>query len=62
MKGFGKRSARKSDICRSVFPVPDLLEEMLHIDFLPLHFDHPGVLQHSPRGRAARSFLFQTEN
>lgn len=44
----------------SIFPIPHLLEEKFHVDFLTMHLDHPGVLKHAPRGCATGGFSFQT--
>lgn len=44
----------------SILPIPHLYQEMLHIDTLALHFDHPRVFKHSPRSRTARCFFFET--
>lgn len=32
-----------------VLPVPDLFEEVLHVDALLLHVHHPRMIQHPPR-------------
>lgn len=32
---------------------------MFHVDFLALHFDHPGMFEHAPGGRAAGRFFFE---
>ena len=42
-----------------ILPVPHLLEEVGHVDFLGLHFYHPGMLEHAPWGRSSWAFLLQ---
>lgn len=43
----------------SIFPVPYLYQEMLHIDFLALHFNHPRMFKHSPRSGTAGGFFLK---
>lgn len=44
----------------SIFPVPYLYQEMLHIDFLALHFNHPRMFKHSPRSGTTGGFFLKT--
>jgi hypothetical protein len=32
-----------------ILPIPNLLQEVTHVDFLRLHFEHPWVVEHAPR-------------
>lgn len=43
-----------------VFPVPDLLQEVRHVDFLSLHLYHPWVFQHAPWCGSARAIFLET--
>nr|POE88384.1 hypothetical protein CFP56_11613 [Quercus suber] len=54
------RKAPRAGRSRGVLPVPDRLEELAHVDALGLHLDHPGVLEHAPRRRAALGTFFET--
>lgn len=41
--------AQMNQACRfSIFPIPHLFEEMLHVDSLALHFHNPRMFQHPP--------------
>lgn len=44
----------------SIFPIPHLYQEMFHVDFLALHFDHPRMFKHSPRSGPTRRFFLKT--
>lgn len=44
----------------SILPVPDLSQEMLHVNFLAVHLDHPGMFEHAPWRCSSRRLLFQT--
>ena len=43
----------------SILPIPDLAQEVGHVDFLALHLDHPWVLHHAPGRGSARRFFFE---
>jgi len=43
-----------------ILPVPYLLEEVGHVDFLGLHLHHPGMFEHAPWGRSSWAFFLQT--
>ena len=42
-----------------LFPVPDLRQEVCHVDLLVLHLHDPWVIQHPPRTRSSSSIFFQ---
>jgi hypothetical protein len=42
-----------------LFPVPDLRQEVCHVDFLVLHLHDPRVIQHPPRTRSSSGILLQ---
>ena len=44
----------------SILPVPNLSQEMFHVDFFAVHLHHPRMFEHAPWGRSSRWFLFQT--
>lgn len=44
----------------SILPIPNLGEEVLHVDFLTLHLHHPGMLDHAPRRSTAGRLFFKT--
>jgi hypothetical protein len=44
-----------------ILPVPNLLEEVLHVNFLGSHFDHPRVLEHTPWGGSTRAVFLKTK-
>ena len=43
----------------SILPIPNLSQEMLHIDLLGVHLDHPGMFEHAPWCCSSQWFLFQ---
>ena len=59
-----KTSLAESKITTSrsglIFPVPHLLEEVGHVDFLCLHLKHPRVVEHTPGRSASGRLLFET--
>jgi hypothetical protein len=46
---------------RLIFPVPDLLEEVRHVDLFRLHLNHPWMFDHSPWSGSSRAFFLKTE-
>ena len=52
---YPENSQKNVDV--SIFPIPDFAKEPFHLHLLPLHFDHPGVLEHPPR-RCSSGWLF----
>lgn len=45
----------------SILPIPHRPQKPPHIHLLRAHLQHPGMLQHPPRRRAAGRFLLQTK-
>jgi len=45
-----------------IFPVPDLLEEMLHVDLFGANVNHPRVFEHAPWCGSPSGILLQTVN
>lgn len=43
----------------SILPVPYLLEEVSHVDFLRLHLHHPWVLEHTPWSCSSWAFFLE---
>jgi hypothetical protein len=54
------RSEVLSDEASLLFPIPYLLEEMGHVDFLRLHLHHPRVFEHAPGRRSSRALFLKT--
>jgi len=42
-----------------IFPIPNLLQEMLHVDLFSFHFNHPGVFEHAPWCCSARTVFLE---
>ena len=57
---YAELSNQEKGVHSLILPVPDLLEEVLHVDFLCLHVDHPRVLEHTPRRRPAVVVFLET--
>lgn len=58
----GKRV--KNDLAKatlvSILPIPNLLEEVAHVDFFGFHLNHPWMLKHAPWRRTSRAILLET--
>lgn len=46
-------------ITRLVLPIPHLLEEMAHVNFLGFHFHHPRMLKHAPWCGSSRALFLE---
>ena len=44
---------------RSILPIPYLFQEVLHVDFLVLHVNHPWMLEDAPWSGSAVGIFFQ---
>lgn len=58
-EGAGRVELRESGF-DLVLPVPHLLEEVCHVDFLRLHLHHPGMLKHAPWCCSSGTFFLET--